>query len=160
MGTDSRKASRVILWVAGVLGALLLANACFPVLVGAPCESDENCPRTQFCSAAKVCENGERSTRPDAGDADAGVNPTDAGVRPDAGVADAGLDGGVGEGPMNDSCFDGIDNDGDQAIDCADSDCEAVLCRANAGGCDVLEGNRSGGRASISRAHPGDQFPH
>jgi hypothetical protein len=30
MGTDSRKASRVILWVAAVLGALLLANACFP----------------------------------------------------------------------------------------------------------------------------------
>ncbi|MGC4114968.1 MAG: hypothetical protein QM765_10240 [Myxococcales bacterium] len=47
--------------------ALLLAASCVVPLTGAPCVTDDNCPRGQSCSAAKVCEVGAAQPGPDAG---------------------------------------------------------------------------------------------
>ena len=37
------------------------------------------------------------------------------------------------------ACADGLDNDADTAVDCADTDCEGLTCRAAPGVCDVAE---------------------
>ncbi|MFK7989885.1 MAG: hypothetical protein AB8I08_27950 [Sandaracinaceae bacterium] len=51
----------------------------------------------------------------------------DSGV--DGGVTDGGGDSGV-PGPQETDCTDGVDDDGDGAMDCADPDCDRELCDA------------------------------
>jgi hypothetical protein len=45
---------------------------------------------------------------------------------------------------VEDLCSDGLDNDGDGQIDCADPDCAGQICRAASGSCDVSESCNAG----------------
>ncbi len=153
--------------LAGGLAGLVLLPACFPVLTGAPCQSNDNCPEGQFCSAGKCLlvvggTGGGSSTGGGTGGGSGGGTGggaggldgggKDGGSSGDAGASDAGrvgdagttfdagfsFDAGTGENNQG-SCFDGLDNDGDGKVDCADSDCAAQPCRSPLGQCDVIE---------------------
>jgi hypothetical protein len=81
----------------------------------------------------------------DGGDVDGGE--VDGGV--DAGEGDAGaLDAGADGGSAREDCTNGVDDDGDDEIDCVDRDCRMRVCRPAAGPCDVEE-----------RCSPTDQCP-
>ncbi len=116
-------------------GGLLFgfALSCVPVLTGAPCRTDANCPSGQVCGANLKCDvGGGGAGSSDGGRVDGG------GTVPDAG-ADFVFDAGRGEGTAGGTCFDGRDNDNDGATDCADSDCATQPCRAPRGICDAIE---------------------
>lgn len=135
----------------GLVVILSLNSAC-NLLAGAPCQRRSECKANEQCVAGfcVVSDGPDTPDTPgtpgtpgwpnasDAGTAvqpavDAGFTPIDAGVTPsDAGSpsrdAGASADGGVSH--ENNFCDDGIDNDGDQRMDCLDTDC------TNAPGCE------------------------
>src|SRR2546423_3596598 len=92
----------------------LALSGCSLDLTGALCQSDQNCPRSQFCRAG-TCQVGPRT---DAGGTELSFGPF--------------------------ACSDGIDNDGDGKTDCADSSCDGLVCRPSSGGCDAPESCSNG----------------
>jgi len=74
--------------------------------------------------------------------ADAPVDRADA--APDLGPVKEGMGGPT-------ECHDGLDNDGDGAVDCLDPDCGGQICRDVAGPCDIAE-------VCVAGACPADRF--
>ena len=101
-------------WWLGV-GMLIALGvwSCLPLLTGAPCSNDDNCPLSQHCVNGR-CEAGPGSTS-------------------------SGSDESVHSGVHELRCDDGLDDDADGLADCADPDCDGFTCRAVAGPCDVAE---------------------
>src|SRR5438132_1480852 len=109
--TLSQSKGRLALLLLGCALLLTLPLSCHPPVTGAPCQSDENCPKDQFCNGT-LCEEGPRTGHTDGGGIGGGGGSNgDAG---DGGETDAG-DGGdggiilVGEatfGPT--ACYDNI----------------------------------------------------
>ncbi len=137
------------------LALALIFSGCFPTLSGAPCISDLNCLEGQVCVAGRCAlvggeTGGDGGRVPgDAGGGSGGGAGHDAGTgggKGDGGSKDAGtavdagsaFDGGSGEGGRG-TCYDGLDNDGDGKVDCADTDCGGQACRPSAGECDLPE---------------------
>jgi hypothetical protein len=116
---------------------LAFLAACVPNLAGAPCETDANCP------SGMRCVGDPPSCQPDAtatggGEGTGGGSATGGGTTTGGGGGGGVLDAGIIEGPDS-TCSDGLDNDADGEIDCADADCNAKTCRVAGGACDVAE---------------------
>ncbi len=90
------------------------------------------CERQADCAEGNVCVDGvcvDAADAPDAAFGDAGIS--DAG-NPDAGVTDAGApDGGICMPTGVELCSDGLYNDCNGAIDCADMACSMRSCGGN-----------------------------
>lgn len=111
---------------------------------------DEGDPLRACGLAAPVEDAGTLDGGEDGGDIDGGgvdAGPIDAG-EPDAGDGDGGADPDAGvtlvpacvlqESPQArdpDTCMNGVDDDGDEAVDCADPDCAMQVCATDGGVC-------------------------
>lgn len=113
------------------------------------CAQDVDCVAPERCLEQRCAilpdteaDGGVDAGLPDAGAPDAGApdaGPVDAGS--DAGLADAGSDAGCLAAEV--ACGDGLDDDCDNELDCADGDCRGQVCRPSTAACDVAE--RCGG---------------
>ncbi len=133
-----------------ILMATLALSACDDTIPGL-CKVDSDCKSTASGSQL-VCYEGVCIAD------DAGQSPVgDAGVLEDAGSPDATPgDGGAPIQPADAgptctpsaahevNCGDGIDDDCDGLIDCADPDCANIVCRAAVNDCDEAEKCTSG----------------
>lgn len=121
----------------GVLACLLVLGSCVVDVAGAPCETDDNCPAGQYCSAAGTCALGEGGGR-DAGSRDEGT--TDGGAQdaetPDEGADANDFDGGDGGRDGGDAGRDAGDGgrDGGDAGACKDECPAKGSAECSAGG--------------------------
>lgn len=106
-------------WLGLVVGASLALLACRTEVSKLSCGSDKECAAGTYCDKDLHGGSGVCVT----------LQTTDGGV------------------PLEASCADGNDNDGDGKTDCDDSDCLAGDCRPSAGDCDVAEKCQPGQQA-------------
>ncbi len=109
---NTRIASSLTLVAALVATGALLVSACG--------KSPEGCAVDADCAAGQTCETATGECR-------TSLTPP------------GGTDAGKKEGATPLECYDGVDNDSDGLLDCADPDCAGITCRQSAGACDLAE---------------------
>lgn len=130
----------------GLLTAFALTSCRVDIPEGAECRDDFDCPDGQRCLGQKCArsDGGSVGGGPGGGAVAGGSAGGVAGgavAGGSAGGNGGGAGGGTGTGEALTTlgCYDGIDNDNDTLVDCADSDCDLRTCRVSLGVCDPAE---------------------